>query len=103
MRREEKHEQIPMILPCHDSVFLVAVVPHCVFALTAFVGFKPSERTCSTFLLPFTHYWWTESVTCTGSSLFAVVYAYSERYRKYSVLLPFRLRQTDLNPRQECQ
>jgi len=47
-------------------------------------------------------YRWTESVTCTGSSLFAVGYAYSERHRKYSALLPFRLRQTDLNPRQEC-
>lgn len=45
-------------------------------------------------------------ITFTGrteSSLFAVVYAYSERRRKYSVLLLFRLRQTKLNPRQECQ
>ena len=62
-----------------------------------------SEHTCSTFLLPFTLYRWTESVTCTGSSLFAVGYAYSERRREYSALLPFRLRQTDLNPHQECQ
>ena len=62
-----------------------------------------SEHTCSTFLLPFTLYRWTESVTCTGSSLFAVGYAYSERHREYSALLPIRLRQTDLNPRQECQ
>jgi hypothetical protein len=62
-----------------------------------------SEHTYSTFLLPFTLYRCTESVTCTGSSLFAVGYAYFERHRKYSALLPFRLRQTALNPRQECQ
>jgi len=61
------------------------------------------EHTGSNFLLPFTLYRWTESVTCAGSSLFAVGYAYSERHRKYSARLPFRLRQTNLNPRQECQ
>ena len=61
------------------------------------------EFTCSTFLLLLTLYRWTESVTCTGSSLFAGGYAYFKRHRKYSALLPFRLRQTDLNPRQECQ
>src|ERR1035437_8032381 len=80
-----------------------ASLPLCDFALTAFVGFKRSEHTCSTFLLPFTLHRWTESVTCTGSSLFAVGYAYSERHREYSALLPCWLRQTDLNPRQECQ
>jgi hypothetical protein len=32
MQREEKPGQIPMILSCHDSVFLVAAVPHCVLA-----------------------------------------------------------------------
>jgi len=39
----------------------------------------------------------------TGSSLFAVGYAYSEMHREYSALLQFRFRQTDLSPRQECQ
>ena len=38
--------------------------------------------TCSTFLLPFTLDRWTESVTCTDSSLSAVGYAYSERHRE---------------------
>src|ERR1035437_4719838 len=32
MQREEKPGQIPMILSCHDSVFLVAAMPHCVLA-----------------------------------------------------------------------
>jgi len=72
---------------------------------------EPNPPTCKSRLLfsgtllfvLFNLYRWTESVTCTGSSLFAVGYAYSERHRKYSALLPFRLRQTDLNPRQECQ
>jgi hypothetical protein len=32
MQREDKPGQIPMILPCHDSVFLAAAVPHCVLA-----------------------------------------------------------------------
>src|ERR1039457_2028599 len=92
-----------MILSFWLRLCRTASLPLCDIALTAFVGFKCSEHTCSTFLLPFTLYRWTESVTCTGSSLFAVGYAYSERHRKYSSLLPFRLRQTDLNPRHGCQ
>jgi hypothetical protein len=47
--------------------------PLCEFALTAYVGFKRSEHTRSVFLLSFILYRWTASVTCTGSSLFAVV------------------------------
>src|ERR1035441_10116064 len=35
---------------------IVASRPLCIFALTAFVGFKRSEHTCSTFFLPFTLY-----------------------------------------------
>ena len=56
-----------MILSFWLRLCRTASLPLCVFALTAFVGFKHSERTCSTFLLPFTLYRWTESVTCTGS------------------------------------
>src|ERR1035437_3881304 len=40
-----------------------ASLPLCDFALTAFVGFKHSEHTCSTLLLLFTLYRSTEPVT----------------------------------------
>src|ERR1035441_6249979 len=56
-----------MILSFWLRLCRTASLPLCVFALTAFVGFKRSEHTCSTFLLPFTLYRWTESVTCTDS------------------------------------
>jgi len=58
-----------------------------------------SEHTCSTFLLPFTLYRWTESVTCTGSSLFAVGCAYSERHRKYSAPVSFTANGSQPAPR----
>jgi hypothetical protein len=50
----------------------------------------------SLFILHFTLYRWTESVTCTGSSLFAMGYGYSEGKRAVTAPQPSIRRQTTL-------